>query len=88
MEGANTVKTLREILSAAMDSNLKTTDKRREKLALSLAKSTAIKAGKPLSIEDMQLLISSLLTIDNHGITPDGNPILTTITDEELGKRI
>ncbi|MDR2149024.1 MAG: DNA mismatch repair endonuclease MutL [Tannerella sp.] len=88
MEGMETAKMLREILSAAMDSNLKTADKKRDRLALSLAKSTAIKSGKPLSIEEMESLIASLFSLENHGITPEGNPILTTITDEELEKRI
>ncbi|MDR0835087.1 MAG: DNA mismatch repair endonuclease MutL, partial [Tannerella sp.] len=45
MEGADLSKMLKEILSAATDSNIKTLEKKKEKLALSLAKSTAIKAG-------------------------------------------
>jgi DNA mismatch repair protein MutL len=88
MEGTDKVKTLKEILSAAMDSSIKTIDKKKEKLALSLAKSTAIKAGKPLSTEDMELMIASLFSLENHGITPDGNNILTVISEEELAKRI
>jgi DNA mismatch repair protein MutL len=88
MEGTDMAKTLKEILSAAMDSSIKTIDKKKEKLALSLAKSTAIKAGKPLSTEDMELMIASLFSLENHGITPDGNNILTVISEEELTKRI
>jgi DNA mismatch repair protein MutL len=88
MGSTETAKMLRGILSEAMDSNLKTTEKRREKLALSLAKSTAIKTGDQLSNEEMELLISSLFSIENHGITPEGNRILTIIADDELGKRI
>jgi DNA mismatch repair protein MutL len=88
MEGEDSVKTLKEILSAAMDSSLKTTEKRKEKMALSLAKSTAVKAGKPFSTEEMELMIASLFSIENHGITPDGNNILTVISEEELMKRI
>ncbi|MDR2385805.1 MAG: DNA mismatch repair endonuclease MutL [Tannerella sp.] len=88
MEGTNVAKTLKEILSAAMDSNIKTTGKKREKLALSLAKSMAIKAGKPLSSEETELMVASLFSIENHGITPEGNNVLTVISEEELTKRI
>jgi DNA mismatch repair protein MutL len=88
MEGIDNVKTLREILSAAMDSDTKTMDKKKEKLALSLAQSTAVKAGKPLLTEEMESMIASLFSLENHGITPEGNNILTVITDEELARRI
>jgi DNA mismatch repair protein MutL len=88
LKGKNTVKTLKEILSSAMDSNLKTTEKKKEKLALSLARSMAIKAGISLSTEEMELMVSSLFSLENHGITPEGNHILTVMTDEELARRI
>jgi DNA mismatch repair protein MutL len=88
LEGKDVGKTLKEIIVASTDSGIKTIDNKKEKLALALAKSTAIKAGKALTADEMELMIASLFSIQSHGITPDGNPVFTLITDEELVKRL
>jgi DNA mismatch repair protein MutL len=58
-----------------------------ELLALSLAKSAAIRPGKPLTIEEMEAIAASLFSLEANNITPDGKVIMTILTDDELSKR-
>ena len=84
----NPVEHIKNIISAAMESLTSEKEKLTDRLALSLAKSTAIRAGKALSPEEMETMIASLFALEANGITPDGLPILTILTDEELANRI
>jgi DNA mismatch repair protein MutL len=88
VSGTSPSKLVKEIVAAAMESGVNETDKRIEKMALSLAKATAIPAGKILSPDEMETLVASLFAIQTNGMTPDGLPILTMITDDELAKRL
>jgi hypothetical protein len=58
-----------------------------EMLALSLAKSAAIRPGKALSIEEMESLTAALFSLNTTNLTPDGKIILSIMTDDELSKR-
>jgi DNA mismatch repair protein MutL len=86
--GGNTAELVREIVTAAMENEASELEKRVEKMALSLAKATAIPAGKILTPDEMETLVASLFAIQSNGMTPDGLAVLTIITDEELAKRI
>lgn len=55
-----------------------------EKIAYSLAKSTAIKTGRVLIEEEMRNLFYRLMSCSNHNFTPDGLKILQLITIEEI----
>jgi len=54
---------------------------------LSLAESSALKAGQHLSGEEMSDLIDRLFACANHNFTPDGKRIITIFTQDELEKR-
>jgi DNA mismatch repair protein MutL len=62
-------------------------ERRVEILALSLAKSAAIRPGKSLTIEEMESLTASLFSLQSNNLTPDGKPITFLLTDDELNKR-
>ena len=79
---------LKNIITAAMECDTNLKERMAEKMALSLAKTTAIRAGKTLSAEEMETLVASLFAIEANGITPDGHHVLTILTDEELASRI
>ena len=79
---------IKNIITAAMECETSAKERMAEKMALSLAKTTAIRAGKTLSLEEMESLVASLFTIEANGITPDGLPVLTILTDEELANRM
>ncbi|MDE6153685.1 MAG: DNA mismatch repair protein MutL, partial [Muribaculaceae bacterium] len=53
-------------------------------IALSMAKSTAIKSGQSLSAEDMEHLMSDLFSLSTPTYTPDGLLVLKIIDTETL----
>jgi len=79
---------IKNILTAAMECETSPKEKQTEKMALSLAKTTAIRSGKTLSTDEMESLVASLFALEANGITPDGQPLLTILTDEELAGRM
>ena len=58
-----------------------------ESIALTLAESSALKAGQRLTSDEMNDLIDRLFACANYNFTPDGKKIVTTFTQEELEKR-
>ena len=88
INGGNPVEQIKNIVAAAMESGTSEREKLNEKMSLSLARQTAIRAGKMLTTEEMEMLVASLFSLDTNGITPDGLPVLTILTDEELSKRM
>ena len=60
---------------------------KRESLAKSLAHSSAIKAGKVLSVEEMKTLIDELFACQNPYTAPNGRFTFITINNDELEKR-
>ncbi|MDR1115744.1 MAG: DNA mismatch repair endonuclease MutL [Tannerella sp.] len=88
VSGRSTAELVKEIVAAAIENGADELEKRAEKMALSLAKATAIPAGKILTPDERETLVASLFAIQSNGMTPDGLAVLTIITDEELAKRI
>lgn len=60
---------------------------RRENLAKSLAQSSAIKAGKALSTEEMKTLIDELFACQNAYAAPNGKLTFVSFNNDELEKR-
>lgn len=58
----------------------------KHRIALSLAKATAIVNGQFLSQEEMDVLMSDLLKSTNPNITPDGKTIIAVLTQENIDK--
>ena len=88
MSGGGPAELIKDIVSSAVESGFGSVERKSEKVALSLAKKTAIHSGKMLAPEEMESLIASLFALEYHGLTPDGLPILTILTDDELSKRM
>jgi DNA mismatch repair protein MutL len=59
-----------------------------ESLARILSKSSAIPYGKTLSDTEMEHLIDRLFACSDHRYTPDGKPIITLFTVEEIDRRM
>ena len=59
-----------------------------EYIAKILSKASSIPYGKPLSPEEMRDLIDRLFACSNHNYNPDGKPIISIISTEELEKRL
>lgn len=60
---------------------------KRENLARSMAKNMAIKSGKPLSQEEMNVIIDELFACQMPYVTPAGKPTITTFSMDDLDKR-
>ena len=88
LSGGNPAIHFKNIITAAIESGISEKEKLTEKMALSLAKTAAIHVGKVLSIDEMEALVANLFALDTNGITPDGQPTLTILTDEELSDRL
>jgi DNA mismatch repair protein MutL len=86
--GGNPVALVKDVVAAAIESGSSEIEKKTAKMALSLAKAAAIPPGKVMTPEEMETLVASLFAIEANGMTPDGLPTLTILTDEELSKRI
>ena len=57
-----------------------------ERVALSMARSAAITAGRALSAEERNRLIGDLLQLPSPNFTPDGLPIIKMLSDEDLSR--
>ena len=55
-----------------------------EHIALRVAESGAIPAGRRLSQDEMNKLVSDLLRTSNPNYTPDGNTIISVIPTEQI----
>ena len=85
--GGNPAVLVKDIVAAATEGGTSSSDKQAGIMAMSLAKATAIHVGKTLTSDEMETLVASLFAVESYGLTPDGLPILTIITDEDLVKR-
>lgn len=57
-----------------------------DSLALSMARGSAIKAGRRLSAEEREQLISELLCLSQPNYTPDGLAVIKMISEDDLEK--
>ncbi len=60
---------------------------RRENLARSIANNLAIKSGKTMSVKEMKHLIDELFACNAPAVAPNGKPVLSIISEEELAKK-
>lgn len=56
----------------------------REKVALVMARSGAIRRGVKLSAREMEDLIARLFALPDPSLTPNGNPVFTVMTDASI----
>lgn len=59
-----------------------------ETIALSLASLTAIPYGRTLSSEEMLLMVNQLFASRTPNFTPDGQTVVSVISDEEIEKKM
>ena len=84
---SNPVALIKEIIQQVIETEGIQKKEKVELLALSLAKATAIRPGKSLTIEEMESLTASLFSLESNNLSPDGKTIMTVISDDELTKR-
>lgn len=87
VENQNPVLLLKEMVGHAIETGCEVHEEICHTLALSLAKATAIRPGKPLSPEEREHLIAAVFSSSDSHLTPDGKTILSLLTEDELEKR-
>jgi len=87
VEGKSILTVIEEILDSIThkDSSIKTSLD--ERIALSLAKASAINASQSMTDEEMNHLTGKLFTCSNPNITPDGKPVVVILSNEEIERR-
>ena len=88
LENANIIETLQDMTDKVLETGCEVKEEMSESLALTLAKKAAIPYGKTLSAEEAESLIANLFASSNPNYTPDGKPILSILSEEELEKRM
>ena len=88
-EGLDAAALLHRMFASAIEREgaEQTGDEVHEAIALSLARSSAIVVGQSLTAAEMDELVTSLFASATPGHTPDGQPVLSVITMDELEKR-
>ncbi|MEX1003327.1 MAG: DNA mismatch repair endonuclease MutL [Crocinitomicaceae bacterium] len=86
-KGKNPVGLLREMVEGYKLSEQNKELDIRDKLALALAKTMAIKGGKVLNTEEMENLIDRLFASSSPQYSPQGKKIIESITMDEITKR-
>ncbi len=79
---------IRAMLDCSMHSGNDVKDELREKVALSLARMTAIPYGRVLTPEEMLQVVSELFASRTPGYTPDGLKVISVLSDLEIEKKL
>ena len=58
------------------------------RLAMRLAQAQAIPYGRQMGEEEMKQLVESLLALPDHQMTPDGHPVMTLVSNDELASHL
>ena len=81
---ANPSEILMRVIDDASSEITSDTDALIEMVALSMARSSAITAGRKLSAEEREQLINELLILPQPNYTPDGLAVIKMISEDEL----
>ena len=77
---------LEEVVSETSPSRI-AAQSRKERLALSLARRTAVKSGSRLSEHEMKMLVDQLFVCQTPYVSPDGKPVVVFISTDEIERR-
>ena len=86
VEGLNPQTIIRDMVVSVCEGGTPSLADYKHRIALSLAKATAIVDGQFLSQEEMDVLMSDLLKSVNPNIAPDGKTIIAVLTQENIDK--
>jgi DNA mismatch repair protein MutL len=81
---ASEVELLEQLLEGFKNNQAALKLNKRDQLARTLAKNSAIKSGTPLNIEEMTTLIDELFACEMPQVSISGKPIIVTFSLEEL----
>lgn len=79
---------IRSMIGKSMDTGSDVKADIQESIALSLANLTAIPHGKSLTSEEMLLIVNQLFASRTPSYTPDGQKVVTVISDGDIEKKM
>ncbi|MBQ8501031.1 MAG: DNA mismatch repair endonuclease MutL [Bacteroides sp.] len=86
IDGLNPVELVQNMVHTAMEKGNDVKEEVQSLLAQTLARAAAIVYGQVLTNEEMNALVDNLFACSTPNYTPDGLPVLATITEEEIEK--
>ena len=86
IEGVDASLMVNQIIESVENGGMPIKKRILEHLALSVARSAAIPAGRTLNQEEMDILVADLLRLPEPNYTPDGKTIITVIPMEQITK--
>lgn len=86
LTGTNPRDTLLGMIECVTESGEELASSLHERIALSMARSSAIRRGQPLTATEMDKLISDLFRLPSPGRTPDGKTIFTVVNLDDISK--
>ena len=88
IEGLDVTNLIEQMFMAAENTDGNLAGDLFERIALSLAQSAAIPIGQVLNSTEMEQLIGDLFALATPNYTPDGKPVFTLFTTDEIAKRM
>lgn len=86
---ANPAQALTDIIeTASAEGDLPDRQEILKPLALSMARSSAIRRGRPLSATEMETIVADLFRASEPDHTPDGLPVIATVTLEDIASML
>ena len=86
--GANPRDLLLGMIESVTETGEELASSLQERIALSMARSSAIKRGQVLSATEMDKLISDLFRLSTPARTPDGKTVFTIVNIEDISKML
>lgn len=86
LDGVDTSAMVHQILDSVENGGIPVKKRILEHLALTVARSAAIPAGRSLKQEEMDILMADLLRLPEPNYTPDGKTIINVIPMEQITK--
>ena len=85
IEGLNPVELVHSMVNTALEKGSDVKEEVQQTIALTLAQAAAIVYGQVLTAEEMTDLVDRLFALSTPAYTPDGHPVIATISDDEIG---
>lgn len=84
----NPTDTLLGIIENVTETGQETGEEMHRAVALAMARSAAIRPGQPSTSAECERLLSDLFSLPDPRYTPDGHPVMFTLSTEEIARRL
>ena len=86
LQNVNATEMIMSMIETYTSTGAELGDSLRSKIALSMAKSASVKSGQPLTVAEMEHIVSDLFKLSTPNYTPDGHVVLAVIGFDDIAK--